>query len=263
MGWLGACKSRFRFWIEQRVFKLGPKSYRKQFSIEHAFPPTDPLAIDILRLLAAYNDFSSVDEWLMQDLSYENHALSVVSRANFTVSKIDLQLRLLGSILHEAIQTLEEFVAAPSSETVLDQLDATGKDTLQSLLAIAKGADVFSRKVLAVTRHKLSYHYDKTVFHQGLRALLLSPECNKVSNVLLLQHEAPRRYFYFRLADDLRREAIKRQGRDGQSYPELKVVFETHDLFRALLRQLLTIYSKQRNLDFGLDSQEPCTVQTA
>lgn len=263
MEWLAACKSRFRFWIERRVFKLGPKSIHKQFSIERAFPPTDPLAIDILRLLAAYNDFSSVDEWLLQDLQYENDNLSVVSRVQFTVSKIDLQLRLLGSILHEAIQTLEEFVAAPSSETLLNQLDATGKNTLQKLLAIPKGTDMFSRTVLAVTRHKLSYHYDKTVFQQGLRALLLSSECNKMSNLLLLQGEAPRRAFYFRLADDLRREALKQHGKDGQSHPELRVIFETQDLFRTLLQQLLTVYAKQRDLNFGLDLQESDTTSNA
>ncbi len=246
-------KSGIRAWIERRIFKLGPEPSIKRFSIVEAFPPSDPLAIDLLRLLAAYNDFSSVDEWLLDDLSRDNKRLSFISAIHFTLSKMDLQLRLLGSILHEAIQTIEEFAAAPSSKPLLDALDEGGRRTLQKLLAIPKGADPFSRTVLAVARHKLSYHYDKTAFQNGLNELVGARESDQQTVLLLLQAEAPSRSFYFSLADDLRRKALQKHSKDGKSHPELEVIFQTHDLFRNLLRQLLIIYSKHRALDFGLE----------
>jgi hypothetical protein len=247
-------KSRIRSWIERKIFKLRPAPNRKRFSIEKAFSPSDPVAVDLLRLLAAYNDFSSVDEWLLQDLSKDNEELSFISKIHFTVSKIDLQLRLLGSILHEAILTIDEFADSPSSQAVLRELDSVGMSTLQKLRAIPKGTDQFSRTVLAVTRHKLSYHYDKTVFEQGLRAIIQSHEPDKQTDLLLLHAEAPRRSFYFALADDLRREALQKHSKDGKSHPELQILFETHDMFRNLLRQLLAIYAKQRDLDFNFDA---------
>ncbi len=45
-----------------------PKKSSKQrlawsFLIEKAFPPTDPVAVDLLRLQAAYNDISFTWEW--------------------------------------------------------------------------------------------------------------------------------------------------------------------------------------------------------
>lgn len=241
-------KSRIRPWIARKIFKLGPEPNIRRFSVKKAFPPSDPLAIDLLRLLAAYNDFSSVDEWLLQDLARDDENLSYVSSIQFTVSKMNLQFRLLGSVMHETIQTLDEFAAAPSSQKVLERLDDAGRGALQKLLAIPRGTNSYSRRVLAVTRNKLSYHYDKKAFEDGLNTYLSSKEYNDLSNLLLLQDEAPRRAFYFRLADDVRSQALKQYDKDGH---QLRIIFETHDLFRSLLQQIVTIYGETRGLDFG------------
>ncbi len=240
-------KSRIRPWIARKIFKLGPEPNIRRFSVEKAFPPSDPLAIDLLRLIAAYNDFSSVDEWLLQDLARDDQNLSYVSSIQFTVSKMNLQFRLLGSVLHETIQTLDEFAAASSSQKVLQQLDDAGRGALQKLLAIPRGTNSYSRRVLAVTRNKLSYHYDKKAFEDGLKTYLSSKGNNDLSTLLLLQDEAPRRAFYFRLADDVRNEVLKQYDKDGHQF---QIVFETHDLSRSLLQQIVTIYGKNRGLDF-------------
>ena len=77
-----------------------PKKARKErlawtFSIEEAFPPTDPVAVDLLRLQAAYNDLSLVWEWA------NGHKKTPKDRLARKVadSRSFLQLRQLAAII--------------------------------------------------------------------------------------------------------------------------------------------------------------------
>ena len=219
---LSNLKRRFQSYVARRILKTGPEPVRKRFPIKTAFPPSDPLATDIVRLLAAYNDFSSIEDWIYQDRPKEEY-LSVQSRIDFIVSKIDLQWRLLGSILHESLPVIDQFATSPSSKPILEKLNEEGRAALDKLLSIPRGDEPFSRKILAFTRNKLSYHYDIPVFQQGLNALLESKGDAAFSHVLLLTDEHPRREFYFPLADDVRERPYNSAPKTEDTHPRSKL----------------------------------------
>lgn len=124
---------------------------------------------------------------------------------------------------------------------------------LERLIKIPTGEDPNSRTILAFIRNKLSYHYDKKAFQEGIRLLLTTKEDNPSSYVLLLDQEAPRRGFFFPLADDLRTHNL-RQYRDDQSgLSEFSVIMEVHHLFRVFMKNTLAIYAREKGINFGLE----------
>jgi hypothetical protein len=238
-----------RSWLARRIFRRWPKHKKTEFIITEAFPPSDPLAIDILRFLASYNDLSAINEWA-RELSGDKKNLSTLAHISLIVSKTDLHLRLLGSILHEALRAIEEFERLHSSDRILCKLDLEAKTAFDRLLKIAKGQDPASKSILKLVRNEISYHYDRKTFEAGLRVHTTK---DNYSYVLLLDEEVPMRGFYFPLADDLRTHILD-EHKNNQGIPlHLSVTLEIQHLYKIFLESTLLIYARDKGISFGLN----------
>lgn len=241
---------RLQSWLKRYAFHRWPAGKKTDFTISAAFPHSDALAIDILRLLAAYNDLSSINEWAFEK-SRDKNNLSTLAYISLTVSKTDLHLRLLGSIMHETLRTIEDFERLRSSDMILLRLNIEAKAAFDRLLKIAKGQESANTAILKLARNKLSYHYDRKTFEEGLR---IHSTKDDTSYVLMLDEETPERGFYFPLADDLRTYVLDKH-KDNKGIPlQLIMAVELQHLFKAFLLNTLLIYSQDKGTTFGLET---------
>ena len=85
----------------------------QSFALKGMFPADDPCAIDLLRLMSGYNDLALIVDWL------ESHkkVQADFSEQSWAAGRLDLQIRLLRSILHESLIVLEEAEKVPAFES--------------------------------------------------------------------------------------------------------------------------------------------------
>jgi hypothetical protein len=102
------------------------KLRKLSFPIEKTFPPSDPLAIDILRLMAGYNDMALVIEWLEEHLKEPEE----FNEKTWAAGRLDLQLRLLFAMMHETLNVLVEIQKQQDFPKLEKGLDGNGQGAL-------------------------------------------------------------------------------------------------------------------------------------
>ncbi len=213
------------------------------FLIEKTFPPSDPLAIDILRLMAGYNDLALIIEWL------EEHLKEPMDQHEklWTAGRLDLQLRLLFAIMHEILNVMEDLQEQPGFPQLEKRLDDKGRSALGYLRKIRTGQDDFGKKMLAMTRHKTAYHYDHDQFKVGLDRLLERYGHDNKTSILFIEGASGQEQFYFTLADMIRVEIT--QGLTGAANTEyLDKLLALTRSFGAFMESLLIAYASGRGL---------------
>src|SRR5713101_7866276 len=144
------------------------KLRKLSFPTEKTFPPSEPLAIDILRLMAGYNDMALVIEWLEEHLKEPEE----FNEKTWAAGRLDLQLRLLFAMMLETLNVLVEIQKQPDFPRLEKVLDDNGQNALGFLQQIRAGQDDLGKKLPTLTRNKTTYHYDHVEFRDGLKRLL-------------------------------------------------------------------------------------------
>jgi len=225
------------------------KLRKLSFPIENTFPSTCPLAIDILRLMAGYNDMAIVIEWLEERLKEPEE----FDEKTWAAGRLDLQLRLLFAMMHETLNVLVEIQKQPDFPKLEKSLDDNGQAALGFLRQIRAGQDELGRRLLALTRNKTAYHYDHVEFREGLKRLLDHFGPNSPATILFIEGESGQEQYYFMLVDAIRAEITHGlTGPENKQY--LDKLLELTRSFGTFIESLLKAYASDRGLktDFSL-----------
>jgi hypothetical protein len=134
-------------------------------SIPLSFPADDPIAIDLLRLMAAYNDLIALAEWVSADRDLADDKADRIIQ----VDRRFLKLRMIASFFHEAMKVLEELEQEPDFEAQLERrLSTEAQESLKRLRTVRCGRDPSMRDLLNRTRNQATFHYLKSPYKEGL-----------------------------------------------------------------------------------------------
>jgi hypothetical protein len=227
--------------------KLGKKKRLAfPFNIAKTFPPSDPLAVDLLRVMAGANDIAMVTEWIYahKQMPKNPEALS------YAAGRWSLQFRLLAAIMFETLIVLDEMekFRQPDFSSLKASLDEDGISALERLRKVMSGADPFSKKFLAIARNKVAYHYDRDLFRLSLERLLTPGRFgqNSTSKILFNQEGLPEEQFFFELADMVRVEISVGLTGAGGGNQELTSLLDLVKAFVTFLESFLVAYAKHR-----------------
>jgi hypothetical protein len=219
------------------------------FPIEKAFPSSDPFAIDILRLMAGYNDMALVIEWLEGHLKEPEDS----NEKSWAAGRLDLQLRLLFAMMHETLNVLAKIEKRSAFQKIEKTLDSNGQTALAYLRQIKGGQDKFGEALLKLSRNKTTYHYDYDQFKDGLKRLINRFGKDSEIGLLFIKTQSGQEQYYFMLADVIRAEVT--QGITGAANKEyLEKLLGLTRSFGAFIESLLIAYASDRGIatDFRL-----------
>lgn len=215
------------------------------FVISTSFPPSDPIAVDLFRLQAAYNDLAFAFEWVdaHKRIPSDRHARIVAA------SRWSFQFRLLAGIMHETLNVLGQMESLPGFPHLEAKMDQDGRRSLERLRKVRSGQDQFSKKFLAITRHKTAYHYDRNEFADALQRLLARYGQTSQSHVLFIEESSGQEEFHFELPDEIRVEIAVGLTGGGGARDELNALLDLVGAFGTFLENILIAYSKDRGLE--------------
>ena len=166
------------------------------FVIKEAFPPESPLAIDLLRLMAAYNDIREVIDWMGE---HQSAPTKPIARKKWRV-RAGIQHRFLFALMHEAFQILDQLHSLEEFREVEKLLEPEGKESLQHLRKAQRGGKQSIRARLTMGRNKVTFHYDRDDFRDGL-IKLFRVDAEKTEAEVLFQGTSR---VYYMLSEDVR-----------------------------------------------------------
>lgn len=215
--------------------------------IAATFPPSDPLAVDLLRLMAGYNDMALVIEWLEAHLKEPED----FNEKTWAAGRLDLQIRLLFGMMHESLNVLVGIQKQPDFPKLESTLDRNGQSALAYLRQIENGQDKLGKTLLAITRHKTAYHYDYNEFREGLQRLLQRFGNDSSANLLFIEGNSGQEQYYFMLADIIRAE-ITQGLTDADNKQYLDKLLQLTRSFGTFIESLLKAYASIRNLNIDI-----------
>jgi hypothetical protein len=169
------------------------------FRVSQVLPPQDPLAIHLLLLMAAYNDFAHITEWIDTPRTEPNDE----GAKKISAGREFLQLRLSCSFLHEVIKVFNNLLNLTDFKVLLEKnvIEDAGIQSLERLKSMKKRSlinELFDR-----TRDKATFHYDKDEFQETISRVI---ERYDLSNIVVVEYEeeSSQVSYYYPLADHLR-----------------------------------------------------------
>lgn len=130
------------------------------FTVSKVFPPTSRLGIDILRLMAAYNDMSEIIAgWMGANLSLPKKPIAS-SKARM---RMGIQHRLLMAFMHEALTVFDGMQGSEEFKRAEKLLNDSGQKALKNLRR-ASGSPDLIRSRIADARNTVIFHYDEEAF---------------------------------------------------------------------------------------------------
>ena len=168
------------------------------FTVKKVFPHDNPLAIDLVRLMAAYNDMSEIGMWL---LSNKSSVTNPIANRKLRM-KVGIQIRLFNAFLHEALIVFSEMQGTKEFKDTVTALGPKGNEALQQLRSSASKEMASFRSRLSRNRHTLVFHYDRKEFAEGLkRCVEIFVEKESVQSEILIH---PNGRTYYLLPEDIR-----------------------------------------------------------
>ena len=212
-------------------------------SIPLSFPADDPIAIDLLRLMAAYNDLIALAEWASVDKSLTDDEADNIIR----IDRRFLKLRMIASFFYEAMKVLEELESEPDFKgQLVKRLSRAGLEALKRLRAVRCGEDLSIRHLLDRTRNLATFHYLKPPYKKALSHM--SPSHKPFPVVIRYEDGDARRWYP--LAEHLKLETAFAIG--TQDMDSLLETFETItqrlDDLALVLDDSCEAYKKHRKL---------------
>lgn len=220
---------------------------KKEFSfpVAKVFPPANRLAIDLLRLMAGFNDLAFIASWVDAHKQIPEKRGSKVLAAG----RWFLQLRLLSSLLHEVLNVLAQAERQAEFRQIERLLPLDARAALAQLRNVRAGGDKAIQKVLKRTRDKTTFHFDRGEFRQGLNRLLsrYGEDCR--STLLAIFGDTQKRLRpHYVLADEVRTEiAFGLTGTEG-GREELLAILNLVGALSVFLDGIFETYSENRGL---------------
>jgi hypothetical protein len=134
-------------------------------TITRSFPADDPVAIDLLRLMAAYNDLIALAEWASVDKDLPDDRLDKIIQ----IQRRFLKLRMIASFFYEAMDVLHDLEREVDFKTHLrNSFSRQGLDALRRLRRVRCGRDPSIRDLLDRTRNQATFHYIRSEYQKAL-----------------------------------------------------------------------------------------------
>ena len=212
-------------------------------SIPLSFPASDPIAIDLLRLMAAYNDLIALAEWVSEDKDLTDDEADKIIR----IDRRFLKLRMIASFFYEALMVLQELEREPDFKGQLaKKLSIEGRDALKRLRAVRCGRDPSIRHLLDRTRNLATFHYLKSPYKDALSRM--SPSHKPFAVVIRYEDGDARRWYP--LAEHLKLETAFAIGtQDVDSFLEtVETITQRLDDLALVLDESCEAYKKHRKL---------------
>lgn len=210
------------------------------------FPTTDHLGLDILRLMAAYNDIGFVRQWVVNAPQTDPDPIWQA----LCYSRLDMLLRLMVSFVHEAFEVLDQLERQAEFAGLVAALDEEGRAALQSLRDSRGRLETLSPQFMARVRNKAAFHYIRPEFSDGLKALK-AEHGEKFESILAYPDHSAHFSGHFFLCDQVRSKIIFGDRASGE---ESRIIEEVMNLELALSKLVITVlgaYIKFRGLNTG------------
>lgn len=212
-------------------------------SIPLSFPADDPIAIDLLRLMAAYNDLIALAEWASSDKYLDDDKADKIIRAG----RRFLKIRMIASFFYEAMKVLEELEIEPDFKTQLvKRLSKKGQEALKRLRTVRCGRDPSIRDLLDRTRNLATFHYLTDPYKKALSRI--RPSQNPFPVVIRYEDGDKRRWYP--LAEQLKLASAFTIGtNDGDSpLDTIDTITQRLDDLALVLDESYETYKKHREL---------------
>jgi hypothetical protein len=225
--------------------KQRPRRTSGLFFVAKVFPPTDALAVHVLRLMAAGNDLRHLDEWIRGSLKIPREELATLAAAG----RWFMQLRLCAAILHEALKVLRDMDTEGHLATLERKLNDTGSEALARLRRIMDGTDRDVKLLLERVRHKGTFHYDQGQFRKSLARLLRQAGNEEESRIIWEPPGLLGGGTYHQFADALRTEVTLGIAGDAEAgRSKMEQITEVIETFRTFLASAFIAYVNVRGL---------------
>lgn len=245
---------------KKNVNKKPKSKYQKiEFTVEEIYPPKNDLAVDILRLEAAYNDQMQLLSWILSQNQMPSKKGSV-SSAKYAIS-MGIKYRLLYSIMWEGLQVVSSMQSNSYFTKTLPFLTDEGNEALAKLIKVIKGKETSLFSKLKKGRNKFVFHYDHDAFSKSLKDYIsVTKQINEPTSKFFRSQndefhfslpEHVRDFGYYGLSDKDNLEIIKRQ--IGNLLTEAQQLLPH---FRIFLHELFLAYLKERKIDTRLNIGE-------
>jgi len=226
--------------------KRKPSRSSSIFYIQKVFPPSDALAIDLLRLMAASNDIRHIDEWMNAHLQTPKEKLAHLVAAG----RWYMQLRLAAAVIHEALNVLIQMHEKGHLTALSEGLDARGKKALATLRRIMDGTDRDMKQLLEQVRHKGTFHYDHGQFRKSLTRIVTKHGPQEQSRIIWEPEGLFGTGAYFHNAEALRTEGTIGLVGDNPSegLDRTRTILSVMETFQVFLGAAFYAYVRVRNL---------------
>ena len=218
------------------------------FNVSETFPPSDPLAVDLLRLMAGYNDLAFVVEWVEAHLTEPDDD----NEKTWAAGRLDLKLRLLYAIMYETLSVLDQMPHEDGFSRLERQLNQSGRSALTRLQQVRTGEDDVGKRLLNITRHKIAYHYDHGLFKKALSQVIERSGKTGRINLMFIKGMSGREQYYCFLADVVRAK-ISDDLVGGDTKRSLDTLLDLTRTFGTFLESFLIAYSQDRGLRIKFD----------
>ena len=220
------------------------------FQVRNAFPPESPLAIDLLRLMSAYNDIYEVIDWMVAHQTTPKKPMAI---KKYRV-RAAIQHRILIALMHEAFKIIDQLQSGDEYKKAEGLLSQEGKESLRNLRLAQQGGSDSMRARLSLGRNKVIFHYDSEEFREGLTTLLrIFPDGQKSESQVVIQ-DGGRAYYL--LPEEIRdiivyrfESQINAETVEQTLGPFLAEVTRLQKELFGFLEDLLIAYMKLRGLD--------------
>lgn len=170
------------------------------FTVQNVFPPSDKLGLDILRLMAAYNDIGRIIDWLKS----EPHNQANAQAKRISSARKSMQMRLLASFLHEASEVIKGMHNLEDFQRLHGQMSPRGQEAFESLRNYRAH---FKNSILSVidrVRNKATFHYLRPYFADAIKEFKAKRGEAIRSSFIFEKHSSSKVRAYYLLADHLR-----------------------------------------------------------
>jgi hypothetical protein len=223
-----------------------------KFIAADVFPPTSELAMDILRLMAAYNDISEVLDWMIGTRSIATRRIAE-KKARIRMS---IQNRILLGLMHETFRVIDQMQGTGEFKEVKALLPERGMKSLKNL-QLASSGEVAIRSRLKLARDRVAFHYDRESFIEGASIFSrLFVERARAESLIIFERGS-RAYYYY---PEQVREIVAFGFNEGDSGEQIPVklgqyLTEVKKLMHEVgdfLDELLPAYAEMKSLGSAL-----------
>ncbi len=213
------------------------------FQVQRVFPPSDKLGLDMLRLMAAYNDIGRVIDWLRAEpANQKNERARKISSA-----RRSMLLRLLVSFLHEAYKVIDEMENLDTFPRLETLLDKQGREALSKIRQQKAKADQTIPELMRRARDKATFHYLRPYFADAIKEFK-AKRGEDIQSSFIFERTSGGIRSYYLLADHLRDAIAFGVVSPQQAEAMMREMAKVQGYIVRFLDRAMLAYGKDRGL---------------